>query len=157
MRKSNREISSFESVCDLLYACDTVRLGLFDEKYPYVVPISFGMERTEEKKIVLYFHGAGEGKKIDLLKRNSHVCVEADILRGYRDTGHSVTADYKSVIGFGVAEEVTDFAERVKGLRLLLKHCKTEGYSAEECAKLPFVTVYKITLTEVTGKERFPD
>lgn len=157
MRKSNREITDFQAVCDLLYACDTVRLGLFGGDYPYVVPLSFGMEVTEENKVVLYFHGAGEGKKRELMKANNHVCVEADILRGYRDTGHSVTADYKSVIGFGLVEEVADFSERVKGLQLLLQHCKTEGYSAEECARLPFVSVYKVTLTAVTGKQRFPE
>lgn len=157
MRKSDRAIDDFSSVCQLLYKCDTIRLGLFDENYPYVLPLSFGMEVTEEKKIVLYFHGAQEGKKCELIKRNNHVCVEADLLRGYRDTGHSVTADYKSVIGFGTAEKVTDAAERVKGLQLLLNHCKTSGYSAAECANSPHVAVYKITLTEVTGKRRFPD
>lgn len=156
MRKSDREITDFSSVVRLLESCDTIRLGLNGKDYPYVVPLSFGME-VREGQIVLYFHGAGEGLKHDLIAADDRVCVEADILRGYRATEHSVTADYKSVIGFGKIERVESFEERVKGLQLLLDHCGTPGYSAEACAAVPRTVVYKITLARVTGKQRFAD
>lgn len=156
MRKSNREIKDFKKVAELLYSCQTIRLGLNDTPYPYVVPLSFGME-TDGEKIMLYFHGAKEGKKVELIKRDNHVCVEADILRGYKAHDESVTADYKSIIAFGVCEELTDFKERAKGIRLLLEHCGTAGYSAEECAALPFTAVYKVTIDSISGKQRFED
>ena len=156
MRKRDREIVDFDAVVRLLRSCDTIRLGLHGGEYPYVVPLSFGMEVCAGR-IVLYFHGAGEGYKHDLIAADNRVCVEADILRGYRPTENSVTADYKSVIGFGVVERVRSFEERVKGLQLLLDHCGTPGYSAEECAAAPHTVVYKITLHRVTGKQRFFD
>lgn len=155
MRKSDREITDFNAVVKILDECDTIRLGLQGEEYPYVVPLSFGYEVTAGEKIVIYVHGAGEGYKHELIARNNHVCVEADLLRGYRAHGKSVTADYKSVIGFGIAERVEDFDEKVKGLQLLLDHCRMEGYSAKDCALHPLTTVLKITLTKVTGKQRF--
>ena len=154
MRKADREITDFEQIVKVLRDCDTVRLGIFGEEYPYVVPVSFGLE-VADGKIVIYFHGAGEGLKHDLLRKNPKVCVEADLLRGYCGHGMGVTADYKSVIGFGTAQKVEELEERVKGLQLLLEHCKTEGYSARECALRPITVVYKIVLEKVTGKQRF--
>lgn len=153
MRKSQREIKDFGEITRLLDTCQTVRLGLRGEDFPYVVPLSFGWE-TENGKIAVYFHCAKEGKKIELLERNNAVALEADILNGYVKTERGVTADYASVIGFGYAERVYG-EEAVHGIELLLKHCGVEGYSAETCVKTDIVAVYKILLSSVTGKKRF--
>lgn len=155
MRKYQRQIEDEEKVYALLDCCQTVRLGLSDEPYPYVVPLSFGWEKREDGAFI-YFHCAAEGKKVDLIKKCPRVCVEADVLRGYRKTERGVTADYKSVIAFGVAERVNG-AEAAHGLDLLLKHCKITGYSPETCVLAGQVAVYKITLNGITGKQRFPD
>jgi hypothetical protein len=156
MRKKDREITSFQEIIEVLDECDTIRLGLQGEEYPYVVPLSFGFEAAGDR-IILYAHGAGEGYKHDLIAKNNHVCVEADVLRGYVAHGTGVTADYRSVIGFGTIEYAEDLEERTKGLQLLLDHCRMSGagYSARECALRPITTVLKITLTSVSGKQRF--
>lgn len=153
MRKANREIKDRGEIIRFLDECQTIRLALHDEPYPYVVPLSFGWE-DDDGQLAVYFHCAKEGKKLDLIEKNPNVCLEADILAGYKSTGHSVTADYKSVIAFGKAERVYG-KELVKGLDLLLKHCRTEGYSAEECAAKDITAVVKITVESVTGKRRF--
>lgn len=60
-------------------------LGLQDGDAPYVVPVNYGFA-VEDGKRVLYFHGAGAGKKLDLLRRNPNAafCVDLDLglLRG---------------------------------------------------------------------------
>ena len=66
MRKFQREITDRNELLSVLDACQTIRLGLYDDGYPYVVPLSFGYEQINGK-IVIYFHCAKEGKKIDLL------------------------------------------------------------------------------------------
>lgn len=156
MRKINREVKDLKDIKEILNSCQTIRIGINGSDYPYVVPVSFGFEENGEGKIVIYFHGAGMGHKHDLLARDNRVCVEADILYGYVDLPQgSVTADYKSVIGFGTAERVDGYEEKVRGLRLLLEHCGTPGYSAEECALRAITVVYRVTLSEITGKQRF--
>lgn len=45
-----------------------------------------------------------EGMKNDLIVNDPNVCVEADIMRGFVNSGFKTTADYESVIGFGRAE-----------------------------------------------------
>jgi len=153
MRKSNREVTDLPEILGILNSCQTLRLGINGEEYPYVVPLSFGWEYGEGA-LKLYFHCAKEGKKLDMIAADPKVCAEADILGGYVDTGHSVTADYKSVIMFGTAERVFG-EEEVKGLELILKHCNVQGYSARECSARGLCVVYRINVHGFTAKKRF--
>lgn len=154
MRKSQREIKDKSEVLKIIEECQTMRLGLCGQGgYPYVVPLSYGY-KWEDGILYIYFHCAKEGKKIDLLVQNNKVCLEVDALNSYASTGSSVTADYKSVIMFGVAEEVF-CAAAIEGLELLLSHCKVEGYSAKECVARDICSVYRVTVKSFTGKKRF--
>lgn len=81
--------------------------GTLDHEYPYVVPVSFGME-VKDGTAVVYFHGAKAGQKVWLLDEDSRVCVEADILDKIEETKTGITARYESVIGFGNAVQVAD-------------------------------------------------
>lgn len=155
MRKSDREIRDYNEILRLLDECQTIRLALHDEPYPYVVPLSYGWEQRDGKLFV-YFHCAKEGKKLDLIAKNANVCFEADCLAGYKSTGHGVTADYRSLVAFGKAERVYG-EELVRGLELLLKHCRVEGYSARECAAMDITAVVRITVDGITGKRRFAE
>lgn len=151
MRKSEREIKDFPDLLELLNRCDTIRLAMNGEEYPYVVPLSFGYEIIDGR-IVLYVHGAREGKKHQLLAINNRVCVEADICHRFAETEQGVTTVYESIIGFGSAEKIFD-EQAAHGLDLLLSHCGFDGYAYEH-AVTHVLTVYKITLDSVTGKRR---
>lgn len=153
MRRNDREITDLDEIIDVLRRADTIRLGLHDEPYPYVVPLSFGFEASDGK-ITLYFHGAAAGLKHDLIAQNPHVCVESDILHRYAEVPPSnVTAEYESFIGFGKAERVAG-DEAVKGLDFLLTHCGYDGFEYNADA-LDITAVYRITLDSFTGKRRF--
>lgn len=149
MRRAEREVTGFSEIADILRRADTIRLGLCAAPYPYVVPLSFGFEAAEGK-IALYFHGAGEGLKHELIARDPHVCVEADILHRYASASGRVTAEYESFIGFGRAERVSG-GEAAKGLALLLEHCGFAGLPYDPGA-LEVTAVYKIALDSFTGK-----
>jgi nitroimidazol reductase NimA-like FMN-containing flavoprotein (pyridoxamine 5'-phosphate oxidase superfamily) len=152
MRRSDREVTDFNEITDILNRADTIRLGLQDEPYPYVVPLSFGLE-AENGVITLFFHGAKEGLKHDLIRANPKVCAEADIFRRYIETSGGVTTEYESVIGFGKCELVSG-GEAVKGLDLLLAHCGFGGFEYDSKV-LDIAAVYKITLESFTGKRLF--
>ncbi len=153
MRKFQREVKEFDKIIDIIDKCQTVRLGLSGDDYPYIVPLSFGYE-AEDGRLTVYFHCATEGRKIELMAKDDRVCLEWDILHGYVETGHSVTADYESVMACGRAQ-LCEGGEKVKGVRLLLEHTGYTSYSTEECAALPVVAVYKVVCQSVTGKKRF--
>lgn len=153
MRKAQREITDPAMLIKFLDECQTIRLGLHDEPFPYIVPLSFGWEQIDGKTFI-YFHCAKDGKKIQLIKKNNAVCFEADILNGYVKSERSATADYKSIIGFGFAEQVF-CDDAMHGLDLLSKHCGFDHISAKECVLSDIVAVYKITVETMTGKQRF--
>jgi len=152
MRRKDRQVTDFTQITDILQRADTIRLGLHNEPYPYVVPLSFGFE-AKDGKIILYFHGATEGLKHDLIQNNPLVCVEADILHRYAAIGNNVTAEYESFIGFGKAERVIG-DEAAKGLDLLLVHCGYGGF-VYDSAVFDITWIYKIELDSFTGKRRF--
>ena len=151
MRRADREITDFDELTDILRRADTIRLGVHDTPYPYVVPLSFGFE-AKDGQIALYFHGAAQGFKHELLARDPYVCVEADIFHGYARTPGGITTEYESFIGFGACVRVSG-EEAAYGIDLLLEHCGCAGY-AYDPAELAHTWVYKITLESFTGKRR---
>ena len=152
MRKPEREIKSLEEIAEVLSRCDTIRIGMNDKDAPYIVPVSFGFE-IFNGKIAVYFHGAKEGRKAELLKNLPRVCVEADLCHGFVNNGRGgYTCDYESIIGTGMVE-LLDGTDAEKGIRLLLEHC---GIQEEACPQdaMAMTAVNRIVLDEVSGKHR---
>ncbi len=149
MRRKDREVTDLGETIDILQRADTIRVGIHSEPYPYVVPLSYGFE-TVDAKIILYFHGATEGFKHDLLRANPNVCAETDIFRRYTSIGDSITTEYESFIGFGRAVLVHG-EEAIKGMDLLLTHCGYENFPYDKSA-LDYVSIYKIELASYRAK-----
>lgn len=110
MRQKARQVTDRAIICAMLDQMDTICVGMHDEPAPYVVPLNFGYEFEDD--LVFYFHCAKDGHKIDLLRRNPHVCVTASRYVSYADgsvKGHK--HDYRSVIARGAASEIDPQAE----------------------------------------------
>ena len=152
MRRKDREISDWQEIFNILLSCDTVRIGMTG---PYIVPVSFGADMAEGK-IVIYFHCAVEGQKIDLLKADNHVCIEADRFIRTEPTDHGITTRYESVIGRGTCEFLQDGNEIIYGLKIITDHYGYPDYDLSHCRALEHVVVGKIVLDEITGKRNLP-
>lgn len=76
MRRKDREITAFDEIMKIIAKCDTCRVAMFDETFPYIIPLNFGTD-LDDNQLYLYFHGAKIGKKIDLMKRNKNVSFES--------------------------------------------------------------------------------
>lgn len=155
MRRKEREVSSFDEIVAILGRCDTIRLGIRGERFPYVVPVSFGMA-VENGQITLYFHCAQQGLKIDLLKEHPEICVEADRFFKIEKTEIGITTRYESVIGFGKCEFLTEKEDILKGLRTLVGRYGYDDYPLDRCRGLKHLSLWKITLESVTGKQNLP-
>ena len=77
MRRSDREITDFNEMIEVMERCDVCRLAFHGEDYPYILPLNFGME-VQDGRITLYFHGALEGRKYELMKRDNRAGFEMD-------------------------------------------------------------------------------
>ena len=102
MRRSDREIIDKKEIIEIIRKCDVCRIVLNDKDYPYIVPLNFGMD-IQDGKIVFYFHGADEGKKYDLMRKDNRVTFEMDCSHQLvmNDKKMSCTMKYESVIGRG--------------------------------------------------------
>ena len=156
MRKASREMDAtfaFEVFDKAPYI--TVSFTRPDGS-PYGVPLS--LARKDEK--TFYFHGALEGEKMDCIASNPKVALSA-VTRCTPTVGpkdNSFTLQYKSAMAIGVAEVVTDRAEKIEALRLICqrflpRHMDAFGAAIER--SLERTAVVKITLTEPpTGKRK---
>ena len=150
MNRKDREITNFDDMLAILEKCDTISVGFQGRDYPYVVPVSFGFV-PKDGAVTVYFHGARQGLKIDMLKENPNVCVEGHVFVRTEPTQHGITTRYESVIGYGTVERVEGEAAMV-GLQSILAHYHYPDVSVESCRGLPMTAVYQINLTKLTGK-----
>ena len=71
MRLAKERLQIPEVLKEIVEECDTVRLGLTDAEGMFIVPVNYGYEFTEENgkaELQLYFHGAAEEGKAEMLK-----------------------------------------------------------------------------------------
>jgi len=149
MRRKDKEITDIKEIEEIIKKADCCRIGLVDNDEPYVVPVCFGYERK-----ALYFHGALEGRKVELIKKNNQVCFEidtdAEVVKA--ETSCGWTMRYRSVIGVGRAYILESDEEKCHGLRLIMKHYSGDEFSFPK-PKLDKTLVVKVDIRSITGKQ----
>lgn len=156
MRKHEREVTGDPAVLEMLQRCPYLTLAIRTEGAPYCVPLNFGAELAGGLPVV-YFHCAKEGAKLEALRACGEVSfAAANMLRvfnkGKAPCGY--TTDYESVCASGRAYIVTDEAERLHGLNVLMRHYTGGEFAAEafDARALSLTTVVKIEVERWTGK-----
>ena len=123
MRRKDREITNPDLIRRYIHQCEICRIGFSDGGEVYIVPLNFGVEENGGV-YTFYFHGAREGRKIDLIRKNPSVGFEMDchfkLVTG--EAGHDCTARFRSIIGAGRMEIVGDEGERIRGLSAIMAH-----------------------------------
>ena len=156
MRKVSREMPS-EWAYEIMDKAPYITVAMTDEDgTPYAVPLS--LARINDK--TFYFHGAMEGKKLDIIRKNPKVWLSAVTTCkptvGPKDG--SFTLEFKSAMAQGIAEIVTDDEEKITALRticerFLPKHM--DAFDTSIARSLGHTAVVRITLTESpTGKRK---
>jgi len=152
MRRKDKEIRDSAEIESIISRSMVCRLAMADKNRPYIIPLCFGY-----KDHTLYFHSAGQGKKIDVLKKNNLVCFEFDI--DYEpiksDNACEWGMKYKSVIGFGTASFIEDFESKRRALDIITQHYSGESFDYPE-AKLKHTVIIKVNIEHMTGKYSEP-
>lgn len=154
MRRRDREITDETKIEEIVSACDCCRLGFCDDGQVYIVPLSFGYEKVNGS-YVFYFHGAREGRKIDLTRKNPQVGFEMDInyLLHEADEACRFSCRFRSIIGNGTVSLVEDPEEKKQGLRLIMK--RTAGSADWEFDEnmVKAVAVIRLEVESMSCKE----
>lgn len=154
MRRKDRQIEDKNEIIAIMKKCNICSLAFFDEEYPYIIPVNFGVTE-EDGGICLYFHGAGQGKKIDLMNKCNKVSFTMscghEITEGPRACNYSIR--FESVCGNGSLEMVEDYEQKSAALVALMKQYSELDFEFSE-RDVKGVTVLRLRVNEISGKRR---
>lgn len=155
MRRLERAVSDGNHVLEIIQSCDCCRVAFSEPDGPYIMPMNFGIESSQEGQMALCFHRASSGKKVELMQKNPCVGFEMD-------TGHvlvpgmqacSCSFLYQSVIGKGKIEAISNSEEKKHGLTVLMRHYAPGKEWDFPSAMLERTAVFWLDVTEWSCKE----
>ena len=154
MRRKDREITETAKILEILDTCAVCRIGIYDgeETEPYIIPMNFAYS-MENRNLTLYFHSALKGRKLDLLKKDPHVCFEMDC--NHMLLPHELPCEYSfrysCLMGTGTASFIEEPAEKAAVLSLLME--KQSGKTCRITEKeASSVAVFKVTAEKYSCK-----
>ena len=154
MTKREFRITDEQQILAILDTAKVLHLGLAVDNEPYVVPLNYGYT-MEEGKLVLYLHGATQGKKLDMIRANPNVFFEMDCDRapfeGKVPCQYGMV--YSSVMGRGTAHIVEDVEEKMKAMSILMQTQTGKDFTFND-RLVSIVAVIRIDVSEYTAKHR---
>lgn len=140
---------SNKQMMDVLSNSIAGRLGCHADGKTYVVPISYAYDGD------YIYARTFNGMKINMMRKNPNVCFQVDNMQNM--------AEWESVIIWGTFEELSDEAERTKGLKILLSRMlpNVSSETVKFTPEWPFPTndfnridgiVFRIHIKEITGR-----
>ncbi len=153
MRRKDREITDSAVLKPILDAADVCRIAFAGEE-PYMVAMNFGYVWNE--KLLLYFHCAKQGRKLELIRNNGRVCFQLDtdhkLMQG--ETACHWGMGYKSIVGYGTISIVEAIQEKRIGLDAIMRHYCFEGEPSYEKSIFDETAVLRLEVSEMTGKAK---
>jgi uncharacterized protein len=117
IRMKKRECTDREKIEGFLDMTETGYLGVSLADVPYVIPLNYVWYEGN-----IYFHGASEGRKMEILAKNSNVCFTVSASYGTMIDPVPAKTDtsYMSVMIFGKANIVTDLTKATSVMQKML-------------------------------------
>lgn len=154
MRRKDREVTDPKRIREIIKSCDCCRIGLVDDGVPYIVPLSFGYVQ-EGAMGCFYFHGASQGRKLELIRQNGTAGFELDTRYELQaaDKACGYSCKFQSVIGSGRITIVEDPAGKREGLNHIMGHYSGRSDWGFDERMVDAVTVLRLDIEELSCKE----
>lgn len=129
------------------------RLGTCSNGIPYITPMNFTYDKETSK---IFLHCANEGRKLENIRVNPHVCFEVDEVKNVivKQPTCASSVAYRSVIVFGNIKILSEVDAKNYALQKL-----AEKYAPQN-PKIPFTdamlnktNVLEIEIKEMTAKK----
>lgn len=156
MRKRSREVTDKQEIRRILDSCKALRLGLNDDGQVYIVPLNYGYT-FEDGKLSFFLHGATEGRKLEILRKNNRVGFELDCDLELKTATGPCGYDYyySSMIGTGTVTILESPAEKAAALNILMEHQAGKPVPVPEKATT-LVSVFRLDAAEFAVKQNLP-
>lgn len=148
----SRMITLKQEIERIIQSCEVCYVGMVDqENKPYALPFNFGYADD-----ILYIHSAPVGKKIDILRKNPHVCVafsnDHELHKQSETVACSYGMKYRSVLIEGKVEFVEDYDEKIRILNIIMRqYTKRDDFSYNSPAVVN-VAVMRIKVESLSAK-----
>ena len=157
-------VSDPSTIREILSLCDTAYLGLFDDPFPYVVPMSFGFDyQGETLRIFLHSRANPEGRKLRLIQQNNHVSLTfSRFVNWAQGPVEGSLHSYHSVMAYGQIRQIDLGTREGAGLQgtalqAILRHYNrgVTQFKPSRVADLAFFVV-ECPPSQVFGKSEHP-
>lgn len=148
MRRTEREMRDPAFMRAVLEEAGELALALNTGGAPYALLVNHVLYNGD-----LYFHCAGEGRKMDLFLADPRVGFTAAVDIRVEGT----TTRYRSVCGTGRAELVTDPEHKIAVLKALARKFRAPCHFPLSENELAATAVVRIHIEAQTGKHSRPD
>ena len=97
-----------EEASEILSSGMVAHIGFIEEGLPYVIPLTYHYDGQSPDR--LYLHGSIRSRAMEVLASGAPVCVTVTLADGlvYSRKAMNHSMNYRSVVLFGTAREVTD-------------------------------------------------
>ena len=151
MRRKDRQVTDQAEIYRVLRECEVCRVGFFDGTEVYIVPMNFGYEE-KDGKLTLYFHSAGQGRKVGLFAEGGKAGFEMDC--GHQlvtaEKACDYSAQFQSIIGTGRTYEVAE-EKKLNAMNCLMAHY-TDRELEFDPAVLKRVRMFALEVEELSCK-----
>ncbi|MBT3284283.1 pyridoxamine 5'-phosphate oxidase family protein [Candidatus Bathyarchaeota archaeon] len=151
MTRGDKEFKDHETKVKVLKSENYITLAMVDDGAPYLVPLSFAYDEDKDR---IYFHMAGKGRKLSVLKKNPNVWGMALQDHGYhtKECSHL----YASIMFKGKAVFIEDTDEKKHAFRIMADHLEADLEARERFANnenIPGTVVAYLDLDDWSGKK----
>ena len=154
IRGADKAANDEESIYQILDACFLCHIAFQHEGQTMMIPTAYG-----RKDDALYIHGSTKNYMLNQIINGQTVCVGVTHLDGIvlARTLFDTSANYRSVVLFGKAELVTDYDDRMEGLKIITENIIKGRWSEVSVGsqnELKATMVVKFTIDKASAKIR---
>ena len=156
-RHSDRSVP--DEVADILAKGAVAHVGFSQDDQPFVIPFAYHVDASEPNRV--YLHGSIASRALRHLASGAPVCITVTLLDGlvYSRGAFTHSMNYRSVVGFGRARQISDHAEMTAILERMTARLfpgRTMGvdYTAATASELRTTSMVVVEIEEWSGKAR---
>ncbi len=150
-KRSSYDFKEITKILDDSFVC---HIGFSINGQPFVIPTCYGRKNDE-----IFFHGAKTSRMLGHIKTGSEICITITLLDGIvlaRSAFHH-SINYRSVVLFGKANELTNPKEKIKALKIITEHIITGRWNdvrKPNEKELNATSVFSLKIDEASAKVR---
>jgi len=154
MRRNDRAVTDPEAIWTLFQNAYILRIAYVDEDGLTIVPLTYCPLR-QDGKILLIFHSALSGRKVEAFLRMPHVAFEIEEEPQFASASLPCENGwfFASIIGHGIVRPIEEAREKASLLTALVARLNPEA-AAVKPEQAAACRVFALEVTDCTAKRR---